>query len=108
MAIEKTWSIAKMDCLSEAAGVHNVVSAIQWRLTGTDGINSCEIIGGINAPINFDEPLVPYSDLTEELVIGWVKDTMGAEQVASYESAIDKHIADIVNPPIVSNPLPWN
>lgn len=106
--IDKTWSVTKMECIAEAAGVQNVVSTIHWRLAGTDGIHSCEINGGINAPINFDEPLVPYDDLTEEQVIGWAKAAMGAEQVAAYESAIDQHIADLMNPPIVSNPLPWN
>jgi hypothetical protein len=34
------------------------------------------------------ELTIPYEDLTEEVVIGWVKASMGEETVAAHEAAV--------------------
>ena len=52
-------------------------------------------------------PFTPYADLTEAQVIGWVQGAMGAEQVAAYEANVAQQIADQINPPVVTPPLPW-
>jgi hypothetical protein len=52
-------------------------------------------------------PFTPYADLTEAQVIGWVQDAMGEEVVAGYEANVAQQIADQINPPVVTPPLPW-
>ena len=53
---------------------------------------------------------IPYEDLTEDLVIGWVKDALGSEAVAKTELDVNTLAAtkkqDIENP-TVEEGLPW-
>lgn len=39
-----------------------------------------------------DPNFVPYADLTEELVIGWVKSTLGAESIAALEGQLQEEL----------------
>jgi hypothetical protein len=53
---------------------------------------------------------IPYEDLTEEIVLGWVKDDLGPEAVLQTETNIDAQALankeDIENPKVESG-LPW-
>ena len=53
---------------------------------------------------------IPYEDLTEDIVIGWVKEALGAGVVAETETSVDTLAAskkeDIENPTIESG-TPW-
>jgi hypothetical protein len=49
---------------------------------------------------------VDYDSLTEEEVIGWVKDSMGEEAVAGVEDSIAAQIADS-KAPAISVGTPW-
>jgi hypothetical protein len=53
---------------------------------------------------------IPYEDLTEDIVIGWVKDSLGPEEVLAVETSVDALAATkkeyIENPPVESG-KPW-
>ena len=53
---------------------------------------------------------IPYEDLTEDLVISWVKDALGAEVVAKTELDVDTLAAakkEEIENPQVEGGLPW-
>jgi len=53
---------------------------------------------------------IPYEDLTEDLVIGWVKDALGPEAVAKTELEVDTLAAtkkEEIENPQVEGGLPW-
>jgi len=107
MAITNTWAVVQMDAYPEADGETDVVFNVHWTLTGTDGTYTGGVYGSQAVTLNPDEPFTPYADLTEAQVIGWVQDAMGAEQVAAYEANVAQQIADQIDPPVVTPPLPW-
>lgn len=39
---------------------------------------------------------IPYEDLTEEIVVGWVKDKLGAEEVTTIEKQIQALVSEQV------------
>lgn len=51
--------------------------------------------------------LLPFSDLTEDLVITWVKDALGAEKVSDIEAALQGQI-DEQHAPTKAQGLPWS
>lgn len=64
---------------------------------------------GAYGSIGFERPetLIPYSDLNEEIVIGWVKDRIGGdEKVAEIESALQAQI-DEQRTPTKASGIPW-
>ena len=46
---------------------------------------------------------IPFSELTNEISVGWVQSTMGAETVAFWEATVAESIENLINP--VSIPL---
>ena len=107
MAITNTWTISQLECYPEYEGQPDVVTVVHWRLTGTDGEYTGSVYGSIGLTLDPDAPFTPYASLTQDQVIGWVKDALGAEQVAAYEANVAQQIADQINPPVVTPPLPW-
>ena len=108
MAITNTWSVVQMDCYPELDGETDVVFTVHWTLNGTDGTYAGSVYGSVGVTLDPDAPFVPYADLTQTQVIGWVQDALGEEQVASYEANVAQQIADQINPPVVTPPLPWS
>ena len=96
-----------MQCYADAAGKDNVVSTIEWLLTGTGGVHSATIRGALNIPFNSASEFTDFASLTQAHVVGWVHSTMGAVQVAAYEDNLGLQIEAQINPPVVQPPVPW-
>jgi hypothetical protein len=107
MTITNTWTIIQMDAYPEEDGETDVVFNVHWTLIGVDGVYRGIVYGTQGVTIDPAVPFTPYADLTEAQVIGWVQDAMGEEVVAGYEANVAQQIADQINPPVVTPPLPW-
>ena len=108
MAITNTWTVTAMDCYPEAEGETDVVFTVHYTLSATDGTYNGSVYGTVGVTYTAGSPYTAYADLTEAQVVGWVKDALGPEQVASYEANVATQIADQANPPVVTPPLPWS
>ena len=108
MAITNTWSVVSLDCYPELDGETDVVFVCHWTLAGTDGTYTGSVYGSVGVTLDPDAPFVPYANLTEAQVIGWVQDALGEEQVAAYEANVAQQIENQINPPVVTPPLPWS
>lgn len=102
-----TWKVAQLDAYPEYEGTPDVVFTVHWTASATDGDHAGSVYGAQGLTLDPEATFVPYVDLTEAQVIGWVHDAMGEEQVAAYEANIASQIADAKNPPVVNPPLPW-
>jgi hypothetical protein len=82
-----------------------VVNAL-WEVTGVDG----EYTGSIGGNTQFSSadqegPFVPYDQLTEAVVIGWIP----ASQIGSAQACVQGQIDSMITPPVSPEltPLPW-
>ena len=84
------------------------VTTAHWRVSKTDGTASGSVYGTISLPHkdHNDPTFIPYQDLTEAQVVQWVKEEMGADQVAAHEAAVDAQIDAQKNPTAASG-VPW-
>ena len=85
----------------------NYVVNVLWTVTGVDGQYTAEIGGNTQfdssqAPENF----IPYDQLTEATVIGWIP----PEQIASAQACVQGQIDSMITPPVSpeNTPLPWS
>ncbi len=101
-----TWLVEYMSCYPEADGETDVVFVVGWRCNATDGTYSATQYGTVGVPYVAGDPYTPYADLTQAQVQGWVW-ANGVDQ-ATTEAALDTSIANQVNPPVVTPPLPWS
>jgi hypothetical protein len=107
MANTYTWVISALECYPEQDGKEDVVFTVHWRRQATDGTYNADIYGSQAVTLDPDAPFTPYADLTEEQVIGWLEEAFGPELLAAQVEALDQQIANQINPPVVSPPLPW-
>jgi hypothetical protein len=107
MTLTCNWTVAKLYTYPTYEGHTNVVFAAHWRCDGADGGHNAGLFGAVDLTLDPEATFASYADLTEAQVIGWVKDALGAEQVAKHEANVAKQIAALANPPVVTPPLPW-
>lgn len=116
MAVTNTWGVVQMDAYPEYEGQTDVVFTVHWNLTGTETVGEAPnqttytgyVYGSVGITLDEGSNFTPYADLTEAQVIEWVQDALGAEQVAAYEANVAQQIANQINPPVVTPPLPWS
>ena len=82
-----------------------VVNAL-WEVTGVDGANTASIGG--NTQFNSADQegaFIPYDQLTEATVIGWIPESA----ISSAQSCVQGQIDSMITPPVSpeAQPLPW-
>ena len=107
MAITYTWTVDSMSVLQTPDPDYVVIS--EWTCAGTDGTNSAEIGGGSRFSSDQVGVFVPYADLTEEIVLGWINEDLGVNGISNTEANVEGQINSIINPPVspTVEPLPW-
>ena len=103
-----TWTVTNLYTV-QAPNPNYVVNAI-WTLTGTDGTNTASIGGNTQFAVQASDPnFVPYANLTNAIVVGWIQEALGPTGIANFEANVQGQINSIENPPVspANTPLPW-
>ena len=111
MAITYTWEVTKIKTLN-AVNFENAVGQVHWNKLGTDENENTSHFAGVTS---FDADMIDadnfteLSQLTEDMVIGWVQ----AKIAGSYEDRINmiikNQINDMITPATELNcgGMPW-
>jgi len=75
---------------------------VHWIVAGTKEDYSVNNIGTQVVLLDPETSFIPFDELTNEVVVGWVKDAMGEEQVKDIEDSIASRIAELENPTSVT------
>ena len=109
MATAYNWNCKTVDVHPQEAGKTDVVYNVHWIVTGiSDEIDpegnayQATTIGTQTVPLDSKSEFIPFEDLTNEIVVDWTKDAMGAEQVTSIEAGIQQAIDLEINPTSVT------
>lgn len=85
----------------------NYVVTAMYDVTATDGDYYSFISDAAFFEVTPDKPnYIPYADLTNDIVIGWIQGQLGADGVASYESTLQDQINAQINPVPTPEPTP--
>lgn len=103
----KTWTVEQMQCFPQYEGKENVVYVVNWLLTGTQGDYTAHIYSTANLEYASGSPYTDYASLTPDQVIGWVKNSLGEEEVRKYETRLDEELAKKAAPQLTTTGLPW-
>lgn len=107
----KNWTVETMGVRPQLNGLENVVATVSYVVTTTQSENGVDYSARTYGTVQVDHPesggFVPFSELTEDVVVGWVKDRIGSERVRAIEDKLDLDIAAQVVPTIVTPPNPW-
>lgn len=107
MANQFSWSYPSLDVMYAADGYSNVVQAVHWIYSCTDGMHYEQMVGCTPLPPPAGT-FVKYDDLTPAVVTSWMLACLGKETIAEMTDELNKRIAAQVKPKGASEPPPWD
>ena len=106
--INYKWVISAMDEYPTSEGLSDVVFNIHYRRQATEvddkGTWFAETYSVLSVSAPDPSSFVPYDQLTEAMVEGWLNSGL---DVASIDASLTAQIEEQKNPKVVSLPLPW-
>lgn len=107
MAITITWKIDNLECQVHEGEFENVVYMIHWRVYASEGDANTSVYGSCVVSFTPSENFIPYEELTEEQVLSWTFASLGEEGKLSAEQSAISSLENILEPKVISKPLPW-
>ena len=101
MSITKTWEVNTL----ERELADGYVKKVIYRVKGIAGEEEKARATG-EVQLEKPETLIPYKDLTESTVLGWIKTKLGTDKVAAIEKSLEDEIA-LINTPVEATGKPW-
>jgi len=104
-----TWNVTAL-YTETIDGEQNYVVIANYEVVGVDGEYTASLSNIARFNTESVTPFVPYEDLTNEIVIGWIQSELGVDGVSNLEACIQGQIDSQINPPVtpVNTPLPPN
>jgi hypothetical protein len=102
------WTIPALEAYPQAEGQITVVFAVHWRADLSEGEVTTSNYGSVGVTYVAGEPFTPFAELTQDQVVGWVKEALGADKVSEIEANLASQIQSLLNPVSISPALPWN
>ena len=107
------WQVTNLYTLDTATETDYVVNAV-YDVIGTETsegvVYTASLSGSAQFEVTQGATFVPYSDLTNTLVIEWIQSGLGEDGVANYQASVGGMIDSEITPPISpeNTPLPPN
>ena len=96
--------INQLDTAPSEDGLTDVVKIVNWTRAAQQGEINVSCYGSMGCTTPSSTDFTAYPDLTYEQVCSWLDAGL---DVASIDLGLDGQIENIINPPIVVLPLPW-
>lgn len=101
MATTYTWHIANL----ERETADGYVFTAHYTVDAEDGTyRAAGAYGSVG--LERGDTLIPFADLTEDTVIGWVKAKLGDEAITNIEAALQSQL-DELHTPSRATGMPW-
>jgi hypothetical protein len=110
MPITYTWTATNLIGYPVIDGETDVVTRASYTVLADDGEgHTADYSNFAYTPIDPSVPFIPYADLTNDIVIGWVQYNLGPDMIAAIQGSLAIQVERQVNPPKEPEvlPLPW-
>ena len=105
MATQFNWVVNQLDTAPSLDGLLDVVICVHWVRTAQDGEINVSSYGTMGCETPSETDFTAYPDLTQAQVESWLDAGL---QVEAIDLGLDKQIENIINPPTIVLPLPWD
>ena len=102
MSTTFSWNIANL----ERHTADGVVFTVHYTVNAEDGTYSTGAYGSLGLEAPEPDTMTHFDNLTEEIVVGWVKGKLGDEKVAEIETALQAQL-DEKHAPTKAAGVPW-
>jgi len=102
--MQYTWEFPQFVVNPSSDGLTNVVTAINWVCTGTNGLVTSSSSGTVQLGTPNPAEFVPYADITQEMAFQWVSQSIS---ITGVEAAIAAQINQISTPQVQPQKPPF-
>jgi hypothetical protein len=96
------WRVANL----ERETAEGVVFTVHYTVSAQDEVYSSSAYGSLGLERPNEDEMIPFSQLTEEICVGWVKEKLTEEKVAEIEAALQAQL-DEQHAPSRATGVPW-
>ena len=110
MPITYTWTATSLIGYPVIDGETDVVTRACYTVLADDGEgHTADYSNFALTPIDPSVPFIPYADLTNDIVIGWVQYNIGPDLIAAIQGSLAIQVERQIDPPPQPEvlPLPW-
>jgi|688.fasta_scaffold168532_3 hypothetical protein len=110
MPITYTWTATSLIGYPVIDGETDVVTRASYTVLADDGEgHTADYSNFAYTPLDPSVPFIPYADLTNDIVIGWVQYNIGPDMIASIQGSLAIQVERQIDPPPQPEvlPLPW-
>ena len=109
MATTYNWTIDSM-WTEDVDTYSNFVVRAYYSIEAVDGDYTANYSDIAMFEVVQGEDFIPYADLTEAIVLGWIQDELGQDTIDNIYASLDGQINTEKNPPVepTNTPLPWS
>lgn len=101
-----TWEIERLDCMSDHNLVYTVHYCVLYADDGSADSKRTVARGTVGLNVDNSSGYVPYEELTKDLVLQWVFETLGGEKkVSELEQSFLQHAGSLKT--TLQKSLPW-
>jgi hypothetical protein len=97
-----TWRVANLERETSDGYVYTA----HYTIDANDGTYSAGAYGSLGLERPEEDEMIPFAQLTEEIVVGWVKEKLTEEKVEEVEAALQAQL-DEQHSPSKAVGLPW-
>jgi hypothetical protein len=107
------WQVTNLYTIDEGTETDYVVTAL-YNVTGIETVSGTEYTASLSNSAQFEvvqgDTFIPYADLTNTIVIGWIETQLGEDGVNNLQASVEGMINSEINPPVSpqNTPLPPN
>jgi hypothetical protein len=93
-----TWNLKNVQVYNTLDGNSDVIYLVNYNVTATDGNGNVYTLSK-EATIDTSSitDFIPFADLTEEIVLGWVTTDLGTDGVAAIDQEAEDALSDMLN-----------
>jgi len=97
-----SWRIANL----ERETADGIVVTVHYTVDASDGIYSAGAYGSLGLERPSEEGMIPFTQLTEEICINWVKEKLTEEKTVEIETTLRTQL-DEQHAPAKATGVPW-
>jgi hypothetical protein len=98
-----TWRVANLERETSDGYVYTA----HYTIDANDGTYSAGAYGSLGLERPEEDEMIPFADLTEEIVVGWVKEKLTQEKVEEVEAALQAQLEE-QHAPSKAAGVPWS
>lgn len=107
MSNQIKWKINSLQCYPELNNNKNVVFLVRWECFAFENNANVSVNGTQTLDTNNTDSFIEYAELTEPVVLSWLKTALGSDSVKAIEQSALDRLEKQKTPVVVSPSLPW-